>query len=495
MVSRSHRKAAEGGSLPLALLVAIIVAGLVVVIVARTLSAQNQVLFDQVYHGTLPGAAAAVEISKAHLNLGYELEFPRDDGSVEKKHPREAEIGEKTIRYEREEEEGDRTFSWTMEKLDELKWLVDATAVDPQDGRERRVLATIEERSLVEVGAFAETLLHFRGANTADSYNSATEQWCTGRGWVASNGDVEFAGGAAGPAPRCDRPTGRTVDRVFLYDWDEDEVTVTDDAYPGGDRCDNDSKHVNCTEVVHNGETFHAPGLIEERLDVGFAEDDQTTIEFIEKALAACDDSDAWIGDDGHWVASEDGGELLDVDGNLKPAEEAKAAILGPDFDLEDGHYCARSLTFDQDVGIGEAKPDEPVVIFVEGEVILRGQAEPFVDVGCPADGCHRGPDPDNETFPKAASLIIFVQDGDVAIRNHSQFAGVMYAPRATCGGSGQGQGGGSNAQADIYGAMLCDTITNAGGWRFHFDEALFGLGVGDHVVTDWREVPANDGS
>lgn len=517
MMSRIRRCTGEAGSLPLALVVTILVGGLVVVLVARTMTAQNQVRFDQVYHGALPGADAAIQISKARLNLGFDLDLADADGNfVETRHPRFFEPGDRTIEYEGGPDEEGRTYTWTMEKLSDMRWQVDATAVDVREGVERRVLAVIEEKALVDVAAYAETLLHLLGANTADSYDSdnpAPDGWCTGRGWVASNNIVEFSGMATSPAPNCDRPTGRTVDRVFLFDWDADDAaTVTDPAYPGGERCDYDSKHPNCTEITHNGELFAEPRLIEEPLNLGIVEQEEagTTIEFISEALSKCWDGDETTGgiqigdENGDWFATADASydnSILDTAGNLLPADKAAEAMISPEYDLADGHYCANSLTFDDDVYVSQgASRDEPVIIFVENEVILdrgTGAGTRRVDVGCPSGpsvadggpgvGCQRGEDPD-QTFPEAASLIIFVQNGQVALRNHSQFAGVMYAPRATCRGSGQG--GGTNAQADIYGAMLCDTISNAGGWRFHFDEALANLYSGQFFVTDWREVP-----
>lgn len=510
MRPRWQRMMSQGGSLPLALLVTILVAGVAVVLVARTMSSQDQVRHDQVFHGALPGADAAVQVSKARLNLGVEFDRADASGNVaETKSARLFVPGERTVLETSDPDEEGRTYAWTMEKLDEANWEVDVTAFDEREGVERRVLAVIQEQPLTDVAAFAETLLSFQGANTADSYNSDTQQWCTGRGWVGSNNDISFQGGASSPKPNCDRPVGRTVDQVFLFDFDDDdEATVTDDAFPGGDRCDNNSNSENCTDA---GAGYPAPETSEERLDFGITEiDGGTSVEFIQEALDNCDPADEL----GEWSASTyiDGDDqpiddpstntpLLDANGRLAPADNAAQAMISPEFDLSGGHYCAESLTFDRDVQLAPgAGLEEPVIIFVEDEVILdrgSGQGTRRVDVGCPPGpavldggpgiGCHRGLDEDDQTYPEAAGLIIFVLNGDVALRNQSQFAGVMYAPRALCRGSGQG--GGSNAQADIYGSVICDTITNAGGWRFHFDEALTDLLSGEFIRTDWREV------
>lgn len=463
MLWRQRFGSSEKGSLPLALLVAILVGGLIVVLVARTISSQGQVSFDETYHGALPGADAAIQLSKFRLNNGDLL--PHEDGTM--KAPAEFEVGESTSELSGEVD--GRIFTWTMTLRDE-GWEVDATSTDPRTGVERRVLAILGEQPLVDVAAFAETLLLFRGANRADSYNSrdGQEAWCTGWGDVASNGDVEFTGGAAGPTPRCPNPTGRTLDRVRLYDWDDNPGDVTnEEVRPGGSRCDNDSNHANCIEV---NEDFPVPAIYPQYLDLATDE----AVAFIKDALDKC---------------KEDGPleefRATDHAGPLEPAVNAADAINAGDFALEGGHYCYDRAAFDRDIGWSvDASPSNPVIMFVERDVVLASSSgPPPVDVGCV--GCQRGPDT-NEDYPKAGSLLIFVLEGDVALRNHSQFAGVMYAPQATCRGEN------SNAQADIYGSIICDNIGNAGGWRFHYDEALADLSSGEYILTQWREAPRN---
>ena len=500
--SRSQRWQGQQGSLPLVLLVTIIVGGIVVVLVARTMTAQNQVRFDQTYHGALPGADSAVEISKSWLNGALELE--RDDGdesTTDMLHPRNFEVGDSTVLFE--DEVDGRSFSWTMTKASAMSWRVDATATDPRTDVERRVVATLDEAPLVDVAAFADVLLALSGANRTDSYNSMTKEWCTGRGWVASNNDVTFTGGGAGPGPWCFdvNPPGmqaRTVDQVLLYDWEDNPGNPTSDDWPGGERCDDDKQnHANCTEV--NG--YPAPARFLDRLELAV---DKFGEDFIKQALDACEGpleefrASTWTTDDG----------ILEDAGNLTPAEDAEAAIIGPEFDLEGGHYCFERMVFDQDVNLSEsASRDNPVIVFVEQDILVEGHTH----VGCPipgtpqaenqdpgSTGCVRGPDEDEETYPEAGALIIFVLEGPVTLSQHSAFAGVAYAPVAPCGGGGGGGpggggggGAGGGAQADVYGSIICKTLEHAGGWRFHYDEALGELGSGQFGRGDWREVPS----
>jgi hypothetical protein len=86
---------------------------------------------------------------------------------------------------------------------------------------------------------------------------------------------------------------------------------------------------------------------------------------------------------------------------------------------------------------------------------------------------------------PKSPNLQIYLVGGDVNIRQQAGFAGVLYAPRANCG-SPQ-----SNAGVNFFGALVCDSIQNQGGWSLHFDDALAGDGNGTFTVAGWREEQA----
>jgi hypothetical protein len=88
---------------------------------------------------------------------------------------------------------------------------------------------------------------------------------------------------------------------------------------------------------------------------------------------------------------------------------------------------------------------------------------------------------------PAAGALQIYVKTeaankgANVMIDQHAVFAGVVYAPRATCGSSG-------NAGTHIYGSIICRNVDNVGNWRFHFDEALADYGRAIYSVSTWAE-------
>jgi hypothetical protein len=57
-----------------------------------------------------------------------------------------------------------------------------------------------------------------------------------------------------------------------------------------------------------------------------------------------------------------------------------------------------------------------------------------------------------------------------------------IYAPESECGGNP------SNAQAEIFGSLICRDITNQGGWGFHYDQQLLTLGDGNYQMHAWWE-------
>jgi hypothetical protein len=70
--------------------------------------------------------------------------------------------------------------------------------------------------------------------------------------------------------------------------------------------------------------------------------------------------------------------------------------------------------------------------------------------------------------------------------RQQSFIAAGIYAPRGACGATSS-----SAAQVNIYGSLLCDSLSNVGGWAFHYDEAIMKVaGTGEYSVTAWDESP-----
>jgi hypothetical protein len=469
---RGGTRQAEQGSIPLALLTLIMISALIMVLINNVISSQRQVVFDRDFAEALPVADAGVEVAQYLLNSD-DGQFTTPSGTFNRF---DFPVGQTTIPETREL--NGQTTTWTITRLSEVRW--EAESFAEINGTTRRVVGVIEEEPSLTMAAFTERLLRFAGANAADSYTSQqvvapAPTWCTGNGIVGSNDELDFEGGS-GSGSHCTRPSGvgqnRTVDRVDLYGWDDNPGVVTTTVRPGGDRCAKNQNHANCRDMSGAVGVFPAPRLFDERLDL--ATDDE--IAFISEAIDACKTA----GPLASYRTSVNGAVL-------NPAPNATQAALVGDMRLAGGHYCYESLNFDANTRLApSASIDNPVIIFVEKDVIIRGQGGgpgAAANVGCKQTGCGTGTWADPPAIrPEAGALRIFVLDGPIGVGNQANFAGIMYGPRAQCGGSG------SNAQADIYGSIICDVITNAGGWSFHFDDALLGIGSGEFVISEWRE-------
>jgi hypothetical protein len=44
----------------------------------------------------------------------------------------------------------------------------------------------------------------------------------------------------------------------------------------------------------------------------------------------------------------------------------------------------------------------------------------------------------------------------------------------------------GSNAATDFYGSLICDSISNVGGWTFHYDTRLGTIGDGKWILKHY---------
>jgi hypothetical protein len=82
------------------------------------------------------------------------------------------------------------------------------------------------------------------------------------------------------------------------------------------------------------------------------------------------------------------------------------------------------------------------------------------------------------------ASLLIFVtgtSNSGVVLGDHASISAAIYAPNAavSCG-----------PQGNVYGSLIANTITNGGGWNFHYDDALKDQMANAPVhISNWVEV------
>lgn len=322
------------------------------------------------------------------------------------------------------------SYTWTATRETALRWVVASTGT--RNGEIRTVSAEISDTPLFELAAYAITALTFRGSNGADSYDGAgyfTD--CVPanpecRGIVGSNGVVRLNGNAA---------FLENVDGVHLHNWD---VDAGDHRCVGGGRCDD----ALADPSVEPSARFGPPLVVGNGIDVGFIED----------RLQQCRDANA--GQLDSLTLPDNGGFLI-----------------GPPY--TEPVLCVDNLTFNIDVQVAA-----PVTIYVAGNITFTkgtGASDPR-EVNC-TEGCTPG------STPTAGNLRIYSVGPRLEIGNHSRLAAAIYAPQAECLGDP------SNAQADIFGSLVCDRIENQGGWQFHYDTRLGDRGMGRFALDGWQEV------
>lgn len=468
----------EHGSLPLALLASIIVAGIVVVLVVRIVATQNQVRFDQGYHASLPVADAGTNLGKFWLNNDNELQATGADAACDDAlyKPGDYPVGCSTPPETRTIEGDEYTF--TLTKIADQEWEISSIGEDAASGERRQAVATIRERPLVDVALFSDFLINFSGSNAADSYTSdpsvATgDSWCTGRGFIATNGDLDLSGTSGGPC----HTLNRTIDRGHLHDTDGYPITNATETYPGGDRCEHagGGGGANCRTVSEDSPEYLEPEIFEEPLDLA----SESKVAFIDHALKACDDAGVTVPGTMRTSDLTPSGELQQ--GTFDPDKSALDQPFEFPGEVDGPFHCADSLYFDVSTSIN-ATSDDPVIIVVRDTVTIKGQAGPGPEahVGCGGGLCVAGdPSGAGASRPDAARLWIFT-NGDITFGNHSAFAGVMWGPGGECDG---------DAQAEIFGSLICGSLPhNLGGWRFHYDDALAQVSSGEFYTSTWRE-------
>lgn len=475
-----HGHVGQRGSLPLALIVVILVGGLIVVLVSRTIATQNQVRFDQGFHGALPVADSGIDLAKFLLNDNAELTPDHDPPTCMQSDPLPASefpIGCTTIEMERDIDGKPYTFTLTRET--QRRWQVDSTGMDPDPEVERRLVAIFEETPLVDLALFADLFLDLGGGNQADSYTSTEAgwsedpaTWCTRRGFVVTNGDINFSG-QANP-DTCHEADGRTVDRLFFHEFPDGVDGVTG-ATPAGERCTQPMDHPNCIEREAAGEVWHKPETEEERFELEGLDENP----FIAEALAYDGLCEAET-----LLASDLGGVLQPGELSFEVDTDLDVHLPG---DLKGKKFhCYSELRFDEDT-IVDSDADEPVIFIVQDLEIDGGGGPNAVHVNCggsPGDRCVRGPIATGEgaSTPQAGKLWIFVRD-EIVLGHQSHVAGVLWGPEADCDGG---------AQADIYGSLICKELVQptGGGWRFHYDDGLQDVSSGEFRLVGWSEEP-----
>jgi hypothetical protein len=428
----SFRRATRGddGSLVLALLAVMLITAFITLLLGTAFAGQRAARFDRDF--TLAAQAADAGAQQALFRLNAVQPTTAIGGSI----PSATTFYSGSV--------GGMTYQWRGTRVSEREWRVDSTGT--ANGKSRTVRAMIKQQRLYFAGLFADSEIKFTGGNRAYSYNSATHQWFTGRGIIASNGT---------PLPNTTTPTmisfqgGAHVDKTELYSFPQPDPVGLLAQRCGG--AEGPSFCPQAERIPLSRSLTGAKSQIEEKCPQPATSYPDVTI-------------------------TPNTGQTLTPGAGSTPAGTitARASTMQP------GVYCFRSLNFDKDNGAQgsesvdfpfartAAYPNNAIEIYVKGDInALRSGMR----VNCPAAACPSGgggnPFPSNSVRPNpsapSAGLRLFTT-GNVGLQTGMNLAAGIQAPNGTCNG-------GSNTQ--IYGAMICRTFTNNGGWTFYYDDAL----------------------
>lgn len=500
----------EDGSVVLALLAVLIIGGMVTALLVRTGGGQRAARFDRDFQKVVHHADAGVQQALFMLEADVEL----DGKQLSEWDPgHSANAPTLTI-------DGNET-DWHIERVNARTWQV--TSTSELNGADRTVVATIEERRKFFASAFAHLLAEFNNQNFADTYKSNdgpspygenTKYWPRPGllGIVGSNTEVKFGGSSS------------EVDGVQLWDFGEGDTvaarctgsgntkigltsTVARDLNGGVTNPDYDPPELKACEAdafVRPEDSLLGPYSSTFEKSREFVPDNDELREFLGTGTAGdhntCGPRPYPNFDNQDRAGATDRNTTV-----LDPVTSSNAAALeATRFDVGardldgDGQfnspgerfYCFDDMTFGRNTSLGSsADVDTPVVIYASGTVHVKGPGggtERLVNcVHC--EGSPRyGTSTTTKPPPVAAALQVYLVevDGDTPsfqMDSHSKFGGTAYGPHATCGNNG-------SAQAEVYGSLICDTINNVGGWKFHYDDALTLIGSGDFEIATWRE-------
>lgn len=467
----------QQGSVPLALLAAIVVAGLVTTLVATVIQSERTVRFDRAFTNVITAADAGIQEAYHMLSSG-QIDMAVSDDAMSFSG-----------------ENNGMSYEWEIDRLSARTFEVTSTG-EAVDGTLRTAVVRIDKDALFFPGAFGDQLVGLQGNSThVDSYESGTEScsgntnpercWGypttdppgTGKAALGTNGNFVFKGNS------------ESIVRAVLYDWADNQpvdgsVTETN---PGGSRCD-DSGAINKQPCTHDVLRMH-----KEPLEYGSDQE----MAFIHDRLDDCDGR--WLHEGGLAGVSRSG-DITYIGENhpdaapavLKPySTDASDSEGSPADEGWDNYWCADSIQVRGHVNV-DASAETPVVIFVEDSYSQSGHRR----VNWPgASGTNFGQMSGwRSQRPVASTLQLFVASdtpegatANVSIAQQAVFAGVVYAPRSICSGTE------SNAAANIYGALICRTLSNVGNWKFHYDEMLGEITRDTYSVTTWREEITDD--
>lgn len=246
----------DRGSIPLAMLAAIIGGGIVASLAMVLVTQSGHARFDQDWTESIQVADVGVQeaVFKAN-NLGDPA------AACPPASPCTGSSGAGTYQWS-----ATPTYSGSIH----TGWVVTSTGT--VGGRDRAVEVRLSKIPRFPLAAFGDRGVELKGSNGADSYNSATNQNKTGNGQIGSNSNVNFNGAST------------TVDKVVLYNNDA-----------ANNKCNVNGNSNACDNVT----------VIGPKLDLASA----ANMKFIDDQIAACEAAAG--GTLPSWTASKNGGKLV----------------------------------------------------------------------------------------------------------------------------------------------------------------------------------------
>lgn len=441
----------EDGSVILALLAALVIGGIVVALMATTIMGQKQVRFDRSFGNAIHAADSGVHAALTQVNAA---EVDPDTAPP---------VGEQIELSEASAASGagdeDTKFWYTATKESKTRWEVESWG-EARDGTMRYVEGTIEIPPIFQYAAFAKVNVGTSGDNCADSYNSepGNQALDTGKGVLGTNGKVNVASS-----------TAKCTDGIELHDFYDDPDDPNDDDQ---DDIEKRVKKCNSSEcdpfwvLKDQDPTGKVFGLFPKPLVI----DDW----WIERSVTN--------GRDERPNSETDPKDCHDQDENVRVPESLTFTWDNPP--VRGTVYCAGSggVAFEGKSGDVISLADNPdtsvtypgVVVYTTGPVTVDGQ----LFVNC--DDCET---PTEGSLPVGPDLQIFSTGSQLTLNQQTQIGALLYTPRAKCGGG---------AGVHIWGAIVCQEMTNQGTWNFHFDQSSREISAAEYRITHWHEEVPN---
>jgi type II secretory pathway pseudopilin PulG len=178
----------QEGSLTLALLAAMIVGGLVLTLVATTITGTRAVRDDRSYQTAINGADAAMQQAVTYISQLPDGEAPACESGTP---GNQCVLSLDFLGFDEQLGDG-ATLDWTATQINESRWELRGSGF--VGDVERVIEADIAKDAFFTIGAFGDKGVDAKGGNGVISFNGSVSN--TGRGAVGSNGEIRLPGNA-----------------------------------------------------------------------------------------------------------------------------------------------------------------------------------------------------------------------------------------------------------------------------------------------------------